>query len=258
MRNLSLRFASVSIFLSLSSLPVFAQNPAYHLEFSDRTSGWVILVNDSQKPIEAFTAKATCGATTTTPTYDALEFSAGGLSHPAVKGVQPSLIQSGQRFFALVNLAPQPSGCVWQGQVEGVIYADGTYDGQESAIRDLQARRAGIAAALQYWINAQLGGHEQTVAANAPTNAENLFHDDLSKTWAYTCRDQPAVCAYWSGRRQVDQNVAQLMKRNAQMNTYLDRWSAKVEADEAFKKLQPVFPSPVTDRDATTTFSTAR
>jgi hypothetical protein len=258
MRNLSLRFASVSIFLSLVSLPVFAQNPAYHLEFSDRTSGWVILVNDSQKPIEAFTAKATCGAMTTTPTYDALEFSAGGTSHPAVKGLQPSLIQPGQRFFALVNLAPQPSGCVWQGQVAGVIYADGTYDGQESTVRDLQARRAGIAAALQYWNNFQIGGHELTVAANGPTNAENLSQDDLSKTWAYTCRDQPAVCAYWSGRHQVDQNVALGMKHNAQLGPYLDRWSAKFEADLAFKTLEVTFPSPLTERDAATRLSSAR
>ena len=258
MRNQSLRFASLSIFVSLVSLPVFAQNPAYHLEFSDRTSGWVILVNDSQKPIEAFTAKATCGAMTTTPTYDALEFSGGGTTHPAVKGLQPSLIQPGERFFSLVNLAPQPSGCVWQAQVAGVIYADGTYDGEESAVRDLQARRAGIAAALQYWSNLQLGGHEQTVALNGPTNAENLSQDDLAKTWTYTCRDQPAVCAYWSGRRQVDQNVSQLAQHKFLMGPYLDRWTAKVEADVAFKKLEPTFPSPITERDAAATFSTAR
>jgi hypothetical protein len=258
MRNQSLRFASFSIFLSLVSLPAFSQNPAYHLEFSDRTSGWVILVNDSQKPIEAFTIKATCGATSTTPTYDALEFAAGGTSHPAVKGSQPSLIQPGQRFYASVNLAPQPSGCAWQGQVAGVIYADGTYDGEEATVRDLQARRAGIAAALQYWANQQLVGHEQTVAANGPSHAERLSEEDFAKTWTYTCRDQPAVCAYWSGRHHVDQNVAQLLKRNAQMGPYLDRWTAKVEADAAFKTLEPIFPSPITERDATSTFSTAR
>jgi hypothetical protein len=258
MRNQSLRFTSLSIFLSLVSLPVFAQTPAYHLEFSNGTSGWVILVNDSQKPIEAFSAKATCGATTTTPTYDALEFSGGGTSHPAIKGLQPSVIQPGQRFFALVNLAPQPSGCAWQGKVAGVIYADGTYDGEESAVRDLQARRAGIAAALQYWNNVQLLGHEQTVSANGPNHAETLSQDDLAKTWTYTCRDQPSVCAYWSGRRKVDQDVALGMKHNAQLGPYLDRWSAKFEADVAFKTLEPIFPSPITERDANSTFSTAR
>ena len=258
MRNQSLRFTSLSIFLSLVSLPIFAQNPAYHLEFSDRTSGWVILVNDSQKPIEAFTVKATCGALSATPAYDALEFSGGGISHPAVKGLQPSLIQPGQRFFALVNLAPQPSGCAWQGQVAGVIYADGTYDGQESAVRDLQARRAGIAAALQYWSNIQLIGHEQTVAANGPTNAESLSQDDLAKTWAYTCRDEPSVCAYWSGRHHVDQNVAQGLKHNAAMGPYLDRWSAKFDADVAFKTLEVTFPSPITEHDAATRLSSAR
>ena len=257
MRNLSLRFASLSIFVSLCSLPVFAQTPAYHLELSDGTSGWVILVNDSQKPIEAFTATATCGAMTTTPTYDALEFSGGGTSHPAVKGLQPSLIQPGQRFFALVNLAPQPSGCAWKGHVAGVIYADGTYDGEEIAIRDLQARRAGIAAALEYWTNFQLG-HEQTVASNGVNNAEELSQDDLAKTWAYTCRDQPAVCAYWSGRRQVDHNVAERMKHNAPISPYLDRWTAKFDANVAFKTLEVTFPSPLSERDAATRLSSAR
>jgi hypothetical protein len=258
MRNLSLRFASLSVFLSLYSLPVLAQNPAYHLEFSDRTNGWVILVNDSQKPIEAFTVKATCGAISATPTYDALEFGGGGTSHPAVKGLQPSLIQPGQRFFAPVNLAPQPSGCVWQGQVAGVIYADGTYDGEENAVRDLQARRAGIAAALEYWANAQLVGHEQTVAANGTNNAERLSEDDFAKTWAHTCPDQPAVCAYWSGKHQVDQNVAQQMKHGAAMSPYLERWIAKFDADVAFKTLDATFPSPITDRDSSTLFSSAR
>lgn len=258
MRTSSIRLASFSVLLSLSSLPVFAQTPAYHLELSDRTSGWVILVNDSQKPIEAFTVNATCGAVTTAPTYDALEFSGGGSPHPAVKGLQPSLIQPGQRFFAPVNLAPQPSGCAWHGEVAGVIYADGTYDGQESAVHDLQARRAGIAAALQYWSNEQLGGHEQRVEANGSTYAESLAADDLSKTWSYTCRDEPAVCAYWEGRRHVDQNVAQLMKRDAAMSPYLDRWTAKFDADVAFKTLALTFPSPVIERNAATRLSSAR
>ena len=258
MRTLISRFTSFSVFLSLYSLPVLAQSPAYHLEFSDRTSGWVILVNDSQKPIEAFTVTATCGPLTSTPSYDALEFSGGGTSHPAVKGRQPSLIQPGQRFFAPVNLAPQPSGCAWRGQVAGVIYADGTYDGQELAVHDLQARRAGIEAALQYWSNEQLGGHEQRVEANGATYAEGLAADDLSKTWTYTCRDEPAVCAYWEGRRHVDLNVAHQMKLGAAMTPYLDRWTAKFDADTAFKTLQITFPSPVLERDAATRLSSAR
>ncbi len=258
MRNLSSCFTFLSVFLSLVCCPAFAQNSGYHLQLSDGTSGWVILVNDTQRPIEAFTVNATCGAVTATPAYDALAFSGGGSSHPAVRGLQPSLIQPGQRLFALANLAPQPSGCAWQTQVAGVIYADGTYDGDESAVRDLQARRAGIAAALQYWSNMQLLGHEQTIAANGPNNAQNLSQDDLAKTWGYTCRDQPSVCAYWSGRRQVDQNVGLLMKRDAQIGPYIDRWSAKVEADAAFRKLELTFPAPVTEREAATVLSNAR
>jgi len=258
MRNLVVRFAGFSMLLALSSVAAFAQSSAYHLAFSEGTSGWVIVTNDSQKPIEAFSVKATCGAVSATPAYDALEFGGGGMSHPAVKGLQPAVIQPGQRFFALVNLAPQASGCAWQGHVQGVIYADGTYDGEESAVRELQARRAGIAAALQYWTNVELGAHEQTVAAVGAANAEVLAQDDLAKTWSHTCPDQPAVCAYWSGRRQVDENVAQGMKRNGQLGNYLDRWTAKIDADVAFRTLEPIFPSPSAERDAATRTSNAR
>jgi hypothetical protein len=48
------------------------------------------------------------------------------------------------------------------------------------------------------------------------------------------------------------------MKRNAQMGPYLDRWSAKFDADVAFKTLEVTFPSPVTERDAATRLSSAR
>jgi hypothetical protein len=41
--------------------PLLAQNRGYHMELSDRISGWVILVNDSENPIEAFHISARCG-----------------------------------------------------------------------------------------------------------------------------------------------------------------------------------------------------
>jgi hypothetical protein len=56
----------------------------------------------------------------------------------------------------------------------------------------------------------------------------------------------------------VDQSVAHQMKHNAQVSLYLDRWTAKFDADAAYKTLEAVFPTPVTERDAATTLSTAR
>ncbi len=45
------------------------------------------------------------------------------MSHPALKGLQPSLIQPGQRFFALVNLASAVVRLCLARHVQGVIYA---------------------------------------------------------------------------------------------------------------------------------------
>ena len=235
----------------MSSLAVFAQDPGYHTEFSDGTSGWVIFVNDSQKPIEAFNIRATCGKFMSTGyTHDVFDSGAVGSSHPVLGGIQMSLIQPGQRFFTLPKLSQQ-SGCEWKLQVGGAIYADGTYEGEESAIRNLQARRDGISAALQYWTklhnDAQEGTDEEIVYAGA----EELSKEDTGKTATLPgCPDQSAVCAYWWGRLQVDVNVAQHLKINQSkahpmlVSRFVERWTEKVDADEAFKKLEETFPTP--------------
>jgi len=152
MRNLSLRFASISVFLSMGSLPVllrirpitWSSRPHQRLGNSCQRS------QSPSKP----SPQSNLRSDDTTPTYDAWS---SAEAHHSPRRQGPAAFTHSTRGTLLlpVNLAPQPSGCVWQAQVAGVIYADGTYDGQESAYvtsRQDERHRGG----LQYWTNAQL------------------------------------------------------------------------------------------------------
>jgi hypothetical protein len=274
-----LRLALITIGIGTSFLTVFAQDRGYHMELSDGTSGWVILVNDSQKPIEAFSFRGTCasGGAIDTGTYftsedytdtglgtgytgasytgasfmyDALDSGGELRSHTQVDGRQinqRSLIQPGERFFALEKLLPQPSGCTWEGHIDGVIYADGTYQGDKSTIRELQARRAGIAAALQYWTKLHEDGPEVSDEKITYAKAEQISRKDFTKQMFPGCRSQPVACAYWSGRHQVDSNVALQVRQKQPLlvSAFVERWEKKVDADDAFKKMSTTFLLPV-------------
>jgi hypothetical protein len=63
-RAVVLCFSVILLSLTLGCLPLAAQSSSYHLETDDRISGWqqVVLVNDSEKPIEAYAAYQHCQA----------------------------------------------------------------------------------------------------------------------------------------------------------------------------------------------------
>ena len=209
----------------------------------------MILVNDSRKPIEAFTFSGKCGSGGAGYTYDALDSGGESRSHPAVDGhfaMQRSLIQPGQRFFALEKLLPQPSGCTWEGRILGVIYTDGTHEGEESAARDMQARRDGIAAALRYWNKLHENGADNANTRTIYAGAEQLAKSDFARQIAPECNRQPVACAYWKGRYLVDTNIAlqvnQQSSSQASVVTYVERWMKKADADEALRYMDTEYP----------------
>ena len=82
--------------LLCSGFSIRAQRPGFHTEFSGGTSGPVVLVNDSQKPIEAFRGQGQCGSGTTPLYLDDLNTPKGVLS-----GVrQPSIVKPGESTAA--------------------------------------------------------------------------------------------------------------------------------------------------------------
>jgi hypothetical protein len=259
MSSWSVRIAAACFVICGCSMSLLAQGRGYHMELSDGTSGWVILVNDSQIPIEAFHFVGKCRiagreVAGSEFTYDALDSPGNSLSHPAITGrAQSDVVKPGERYFALTKLLPQPSECIWDGDITSVIYADGTYEGEENTARDLQARRDGIAAGVQYWVERVQGGVVEKPDPEAmAAEAKQLSEETRTKTRYCVGPNQPLSCAYWSGRHQVDANVALQGSRKkedpesnyAWMTQFIKRWRKKVEADDALKRLDVTFPLP--------------
>ncbi|MFT4113721.1 hypothetical protein [Silvibacterium sp.] len=231
-----------------------ANSRGYHMELSDGSSGWVILVNDSQKPIEAFHFKGKCGNAGTATVHDALDSPYESISHrPTDEAMQESVILPGVRFFSDQNLSPQPSGCTWAGDIDGVIYADGSYEGNENVVHALQARRDGILSAARFWVEATEGeAAGKFTPAVLAGEAQRLSDEDRKKMSNPGCREQPITCAYWNGREQVDINMVGQMNADRQRGDtpyshiaqFARKWREKAEADSALKALEISFPLP--------------
>jgi hypothetical protein len=153
--------------LCLAALPLFAQDRGYHVELSDGpklgngTLLLVTLVNDSQKPIEAYDAQAKCwvgddSRAGSGANYDALTIAGDSVSNPYDSGSlsarHNTVLRPGGRMVTQLGLISEP-GCEWKPDVEAVLYADGTYGGDETAARGLQAYRDGVVASVRDWVN---------------------------------------------------------------------------------------------------------
>jgi hypothetical protein len=241
----------------LCGCALLAQSRSYHMELSDGTSGWGILVNDSQKTIEAYHFSAKCrgvrpGESGLELSYDALDFDGTviGFQGPGGLVTQRDVSEPGARI-AVQQLLPQPS-CEWKADINAVLYADGSYEGDEMSARGLQARRDGIAASVKYWtdrLSQESAGKPNLEATH--TDAERLTQEDEKKAHMFPgCGKLPLTCQYWRGRSHVDRSVA--LKAKSQKDgsegsyrrivQFVTRWEKKIEADVALKKLDAVFP----------------
>src|ERR1700691_1368228 len=242
-------------------LPLFGQGRGYHMELSDGSSGWAILVNDSQKTIEAYHFSARC--LSAGRMKSATEHIYGGLDREVTSRAGPppgsvagiishrDALEPGARTVS-TNLLPHPSGCVWDADFDAFIYADGSYEGDEMRVGGVQARRDGVAEGVKYWAN-RLAQEAIDKASLDPirADAERLKEEDRKKTMSPGCGKLPLACQYWRGRSQMDGGVA-LDTRPWKDGPYIDgyggiiqmyaRHEKKIEADVALKKLDAVFP----------------
>jgi hypothetical protein len=259
--------------LCLAALPLFAQDRGYHVELSDGpklgsgTLLLVTLVNDSQKPIEAYDAQARCwvgdvwkGGNGTN--YDALTIAADSVSSPYDNGsrlvMHNAVLRPGGRMVTQLGLVSQP-GCEWKPDVDAVLYADGSYGGDETAARGLQAYRDGVVASVRDWVNtfADPGTLRQEAGVSAESlaaikaEAQRRVDKDVANRH---CTDPLPVCKYWLGRHLIDSNVAGHAKpqrpNESPEQTYqavtqiVARLNKKIRDDVALEILDRVFPLP--------------
>jgi hypothetical protein len=126
----------------------------YHIEIADEKTGQVAFGNDTDVAIEAYHISARCGPAGTKFQYDSLETYGDHLGFAIPKGWHSPThlyLPPRERTITMHRLTPQRSGCVWQPDIDGVIFADGTYAGDTTVVEMLQAFRAGMAAALETW-----------------------------------------------------------------------------------------------------------
>ena len=240
--------------LACMAVVVLGQSQSYSLELSDGTTGRVMVVNESDQPMEAFHFHSECGNGGFEFVEDQLASWGSGSDLTDLSGRHfrsPYLLGPHQRGMSMRRVMPQPSGCAAHSDIDAVVYADGSYEGDESAVQALQARRDGMAAALQFWIERLNGEDLQRLdVGSLGEEAGRLKHTDETK---YSCRVAPIACSYWLGRLQVDQNVLLQLKPNdgeddpatlRRILGLLVRWQKKIGDDAAFKKLDGQFPLP--------------
>jgi hypothetical protein len=261
--------------LCLAALPLFAQDRGYHVELSDGpklgsgTLLLVTLVNDSQKPIEAYDAQAKCwvgdiSRAASGANYDALTIAGDSVSSPYDSGsrlvTHNAVLRPGGRMVAGPILVLEP-GCEWKVDVAAVLYADGTYGGDETAARSLQAYRDGVVASVRDWVKTlaepiifhpEAGTPAENIAA---VQAEAERRSDKDKDIGNQhCMDPLSVCKYWLGRRSIDLNVALHMKPQRpneppeqiyqRVTQLVARLHKKIRDDVALEILDKVFPLP--------------
>jgi hypothetical protein len=229
------------------------------MELSERTSGWVILVNDSKKSIEAFHVSVECeiseakGGGGTQYTYDSLQSPGSRHSSPSFGGkivLQDDVIAPKGQLISSTRLSPQPSGCERKADITAVIYSDGSYEGDEMAARAIQAQRDGTADGVRYWADRF---HRES--AHAPVDAvidqANMFSQVANSHGG--CNGASLACEYWTGRRFVDLNVANWLEGSKQSTAdhrykqtveLIEAWQRKIDTDSALKKMDITFSLP--------------
>jgi hypothetical protein len=259
-----------STFLCLATLCtsvlLLAQDRGYHTELADRmtdpskTFQEVILTNDSQKPIEAYHVMARCSDDGNTlasveTSYDELGVDADStwVEEPGGRRLvpQPPILAPQGRTVTISTLGPEPSGCKWSADVDAVLFADGTYGGDEAAARNLQAQRDGIVASVREWVNMLNGALGFSIDA-IQAEAQRRKDKDLVGTSASS--DNALSRSYWDGSGWVDANFVerakprnsselpeQTCRRVVQLANKLDK---KIKADNALPILDALFPLP--------------
>ena len=250
-------------------LPLAAQSSSYHLEFDDRVPGHqdVILVNDSEKLIEAYGASQRCrrsngrngsGADVSQDILDDPHRGVRSDMHAAV-GSSPSrsgVLETGGRWDAHIAVFAENGAC--DTQVTGVLFSDGSFDGEDAAVRGLKAHRDGLAAGVNYWAD-RIGREKpdgSTLDALLAEVRQRESEDQLKqRKYPITLNENtpPLLWQYWSGWLRVEKHIEfhfpkDLSREKARENLRkiadeINQWKNKIDGNLALQKLNVTFPA---------------
>jgi hypothetical protein len=253
-----------------------AQSSSYHLESDDSMPGrqQAILVNDSQKSIEAYGASQLCFKPkqyTGLPndSQDILDSPSKGATMSSLRAAdgngppRSGVLDPGARWRTNMVTLPE-----WdcRTQVNAVLFSDGSFEGEDAGVRGLKARRDGLAAAIHYWAD--------RISQEKPDGSTlDALHDELKKRKAEDLLKQgrylsqqhltfegavspvppPSLEQYWSGWLLVEMNLESQLSRYLTQEKAgesfrkfadeINQWKAKIDGNLALQKLNIDFPA---------------
>lgn len=249
--------------------PVAAQTSSYHTELEEHPAGHphVVLVNDSEKSIEAFAVSQRCKTGGFSAIVDILH------SPRNLRGMEPTgnaqpprngVLEPGARWVTAVEIIQDASAMCKAATIDAVLFTDGSFEGKQKSVRALKARRDGIVAGVNFWVERIAEQDPNGSAQDALTDeARNRVAEDRKKEKPYpdaNSKDddpwQQPLQQYWIGRQQVDENIRQHLARDPsteparerfrEVAIDLDVWKKKIESNAAQQKLNRIFP-PISD-----------
>jgi len=187
------------------------------------------LINDSHLPIVAYHAEAKCRIGKDISQSDETSFDAVSALYDemsvqgpggAVVSQQPVLAPKGRMVTGL-KLEPQPNGCRWQAEIDAVLYADGSFRGNERSARNLRAHRSGIVASVTYWSHTLDRYETPKLMTFGPAQILEAIKVDAGKRTGEDLKACPqgrpnSICDYWSGRYAVDSEIALQVRNRSQ------------------------------------------
>lgn len=274
----------------VTGLSVSAQNPNYHVEVSGgppnyrgqppdkKQPRWVSLVNDSDKSIEAFEMLdlRSDGRFCAEMRSDALLSSSWIHNVPGMERKQ--FLERGGRWD-LGFVTTNPDGTECEPRVPAVIFADGSYEGNEGIVRKLKASRDGEAAALGDWSRQMRSWNQATqtlddlrdeVESRLQLDKPKLPMLPASATSPNQTETEALLGWYWEGRHTIDLWLKTRLVEFSENGTAasramyvpfvlrsVDALKTKIDTDASMRVLNVEFP-PISDPDETSDGSSAR
>ena len=252
----ALRHVAFCIPLIMGHLPMAAQNSSYHVEFEpqgSRSFSHLVLVNDSNKSIEAYSVLQTCGR------YAQFDPNILGQGYQSSRFVplrgESGVIKPGERRTLRGGWSYRPGDRSCDAQVEAVLFTDGSFEGEDALVRGLKGLGDGEAASVNYWVD-RIKSEEPDGSTLGLLLDEIKEHvaDDKAEANRYPnrrYRDRP-LWEYWEGRLEVDLDIESLFPKDLsavkpndllkRVTNYLEKRKTDIDGNETMQKLNTVFP----------------
>ena len=173
-------------------------------------------------------------------------------------GPPPSeVLDKGARWKTFLIMMPERGDC--QNRINAVLFSDGSFEGDDAAVRSLKAGRDGLAAAVRYWadridrekpdgstLNALLAEVRERVAADQAK--EKKYPISVNRD-----PSAPPLWEYWASWATVEGDIELRFPKDfgqekpsatlRKVTDMINEWKTKIDGNIALQKLNVVIPA---------------